>query len=113
LFTELTGSSEAPRRTSRALLIAPNRLLTGMLERIDREAPCARAGRPARITAKLNGLSDPDIVRALYRASRDGVEVDLVVRGICTLRPGVPDLSEQIPVVSLVGRVAQSSRLER
>ena len=113
LFNELTGSSEAPRRTSRALLIAPNRLLTGMLERIDREAAFARAGRPARITAKLNGLSDPDIVRALYRASRDGVDVDLVVRGICTLRPGVPDLSERIRVVSIVGRFLEHSRIYR
>jgi len=113
LFNELTGSSEAPRRTSRALLIAPNHLLTGILERIDREAAFARAGRPARITAKLNGLSDPDIVRALYRASRDGVDVDLVERGICTLRPGVPDLSDRIRVVSIVGRFLEHSRIYR
>jgi polyphosphate kinase len=113
LFNELTGSSEAPRRTSRALLIAPTHLLSGILERIDREAAFARAGRPARITAKLNGLSDPDIVRALYRASRDGVDVDLVVRGICTLRPGVPDLSDRIRVVSIVGRFLEHSRIYR
>jgi len=113
LFNELTGSSEAPRRTSRALLIAPSHLLTGILERIDREAAFARAGRPARITAKLNGLSDPDVVRALYRASRDGVDVDLVVRGICTLRPGVPDLSDRIRVVSIVGRFLEHSRIYR
>ncbi|HEY6827487.1 MAG TPA: polyphosphate kinase 1, partial [Gemmatimonadaceae bacterium] len=113
LFNELTGSSEPPRRTSRALLVAPTHLLSGILERIDREAAFARAGRPARITAKLNGLSDPDIVRALYRASRDGVEVDLVVRGICTLRPGVPELSERIRVVSIVGRFLEHSRIYR
>jgi len=113
LFNELTGSSEPPRRTSRALLVAPTHLLSAILERIDREAAFARAGRPARITAKLNGLSDPDIVRALYRASRDGVEVDLVVRGICTLRPGVPDLSERIRVVSVVGRFLEHSRIYR
>ncbi|MBW8839690.1 MAG: RNA degradosome polyphosphate kinase, partial [Gemmatimonadetes bacterium] len=113
LFNELTGSSEAPRRTSRALLIAPSHLLNGILERIDREAAFARAGRPARITAKLNGLSDPDIVRALYRASRDGVDVDLVVRGIRTLRPGVPDLSDRIRVVSIVGRFLEHSRIYR
>ena len=113
LFNELTGSSEPPRRTSRALLVAPTHLLSGILERIDREAAFARAGRPARITAKLNGLSDPDIVRALYRASRDGVEVDLVVRGICTLRPGGPELSERIRVVSIVGRVLEHSRIYR
>ena len=113
LFNELTGSSEPPRRTSRALLVAPTHLLSAILERIDREAAFARAGRPARITAKLNGLSDPDIVRALYRASRDGVEVDLVVRGICTLRPGVPELSERIRVVSIVGRFLEHSRIYR
>jgi polyphosphate kinase len=113
LFNELTGSSEPPRRTSRALLVAPSHLLTGILERIDREAAFARAGRPARVTAKLNGLSDPDIVRALYRASRDGVDVDLVVRGICTLRPGVPELSDRIRVVSIVGRFLEHSRIYR
>ena len=113
LFNELTGSSEPPRRTSRVLLIAPTHLLNGILERIDREAAFARAGRPARIAAKLNGLSDPDIVRALYRASCDGVEIDLAVRGICTLRPGVPELSERIRVVSIVGRFLEHSRIYR
>jgi polyphosphate kinase len=113
LFNELTGASEAPRHPSRRLLIAPHHLLPGMLEMIDREAAHARAGRPARITAKFNGLSDPDIVRALYRASTDGVEIDLVCRGICTLRPGVPGLSERIRVVSIVGRFLEHSRVYR
>jgi polyphosphate kinase len=113
LFNELTGASEAPRHPSRRLLVAPHHLLPGMLEMIDREAAHARAGRPARITAKLNGLSDPDIVRALYRASADGVEIDLVCRGICTLRPGVPGLSERIRVVSIVGRFLEHSRIYR
>ena len=99
LFNELTGTSEPPRRRSRALLVAPHHLLPAIIEQIDREAAHARAGRPARITAKLNGLSDPDVVRALYRASRDGVEIDLVVRGICTLRPGVPGRCERIRVI--------------
>ena len=113
LFNELTGASEAPRHASRRLLVAPHHLLPGMLELIDREAAHARAGRPARITAKLNGLSDPDAVRALYRASGDGVEIDLVVRGICTLRPGVPGLSDRIRVVSIVGRFLEHSRVYR
>ena len=113
LFNELTGMSEPPRRKSRALLVAPHHLLPAILERIDREAAHARAGREARITAKLNGLSDPDVVRALYRASRDGVEIDLVVRGICTLRPGVPARSERIHVESVVGRFLEHSRIYR
>jgi polyphosphate kinase len=113
LFNELTGMSEPPRRRSRALLVAPHHLLPAMLERIDREAAHARAGREARITAKLNGLSDPDIVRALYRASRDGVEIDLVVRGICTLRPQVSERSENIRVSSIVGRFLEHSRIYR
>jgi polyphosphate kinase len=113
LFNELTGMSEPPRRRSRALIVAPHHLLPAILEQIDREAAHARAGREARITAKLNGLSDPDVVRALYRASRDGVEVDLVVRGICTLRPGVPGRSERIRVRSIVGRFLEHSRIYR
>jgi polyphosphate kinase len=113
LFNELTGMSEPPRRKSRALLVAPHHLLPSILERIDREAAHARAGREARITAKLNGMSDPDVVRALYRASRDGVEIDLVVRGICTLRPGILGRSEGIRVESVVGRFLEHSRIYR
>ena len=113
LFNDLTGLSEPPRRASRALLVAPHHLLPGVVERIEREAAIARAGRPARITAKMNGLSDPDVVRALYRASQDGVEIDLVVRGICTLAPGVPGRSERIRVRSVVGRFLEHSRIYR
>jgi polyphosphate kinase len=113
LFNELTGASEAPRHASSRLLVAPHHLLPGILEAIDREAAHARAGRPARITAKFNGLSDPDAVRALYRASADGVEIDLLVRGICTLRPGVPGMSDRIRVVSVVGRFLEHSRVYR
>jgi polyphosphate kinase len=113
LFNELTGVSAAPRRTKQALLVAPQHLLPAILEQIDREAAHARAGRPAGITAKINGLSDPDVVRALYRASNDGVKIDLVVRGICTLRPGIPARSERVRVVSIVGRFLEHSRIYR
>ena len=113
LFNELTGVSAAPRRTKRSLLVAPQHLLPGIIEQIDREAAHARAGRPSRITAKINGLSDPDVARALYRASSDGVEIDLVVRGICTLRPGIPGRSERIRVSSIVGRFLEHSRIYR
>jgi polyphosphate kinase len=113
LFNDLTGLSEPPRRTSRALLVAPHHLLPGVVERIEREAAVARAGRPARISAKVNGLSDPEVVRALYRASQDGVEIDLVVRGICTLAPGVPGRSERIRVRSVLGRFLEHSRIYR
>jgi len=113
LFNELTGVSAAPRRAKQALLVAPQHLLPAIVEQIDREAAHARAGRPAGITAKINGLSDPDVVRALYRASNDGVQIDLVVRGICTLRPGVHARSERVRVVSIVGRFLEHSRIYR
>ncbi|HVF38876.1 MAG TPA: polyphosphate kinase 1 [Gemmatimonadaceae bacterium] len=113
LFNGLTGASTAPSGLSRGALIAPNQLLHALLEQIDAEAAHARAGRPARITFKLNGLSDADVVRALYRASHDGVDIDLIVRGICTLRPGMQGLSERIRVVSVVGRFLEHSRIYR
>ena len=113
LFNELTGTADAPQRSSSALLVAPHHLLPGILRRIEREAAHARAGRPARITMKLNGLSDAEVVRALYSAARDGVEIDLIVRGICTLRPGLPGKSERIRVISVVGRFLEHSRIYR
>jgi polyphosphate kinase len=94
LFNELTGSSHAPQVRLRQLLVAPTDLLDRLLALIEREAAHARAGRPARIRAKVNALSDSTIIQALYAASQDGVIIDLVVRGICTLRPGIPGLSE-------------------
>jgi polyphosphate kinase len=111
LFNELTGSSRAPRARLRHLLVAPSELLDGLLARIEREAAHARAGRGGRIRAKLNGLADTAVIQALYRASQAGVDVDLVVRGICTLRPGAPGLSERIRVVSILGQFLEHARI--
>ena len=111
LFNQLTGSSRAPGAALRRLLVAPEHLLPGLLERIEREADHARSGRPGRIRAKLNGLDDPEVIRALYDAAQAGVEIDLVVRGLCTLKPGVAGLSERIRVRSIVGRFLEHARI--
>jgi polyphosphate kinase len=111
LFNQLTGTSRAPVATLRRLLVAPEHLLPGLLQRIAREADHARRGRPGRIRAKLNGLDDPEIIAALYAASSAGVEIDLVVRGICTLKPGVAGLSERIRVRGLIGRFLEHARI--
>lgn len=113
LFNALTGSSRPPQGLTHGALVAPHQLLPAVLGLIEREIGHARAGRAAHITIKVNGLSDPEVVRALYRASREGVQVDLLVRGICTLRPGVPGQSERIRVVSVVGRFLEHSRIYR
>ncbi|MEO0409867.1 MAG: polyphosphate kinase 1, partial [Cyanobacteria bacterium P01_A01_bin.135] len=109
LFNHLTGY--ARQENYRKLLVAPVSLRRRMLELIDREASHAKNGQPAAIRAKMNALLDPEIIRALYRASRAGVEIDLVVRGICCLRPGIPGLSETIRVVSVIGRFLEHSRI--
>ncbi|HWC72317.1 MAG TPA: polyphosphate kinase 1, partial [Gemmatimonadales bacterium] len=111
LFNELTGSTQAPQVRLRHLLVAPTDLLDRLLALIDREASHARAGRPGRIRAKLNALSDSTVIQALYKASQDGVAIDLVVRGICTLRPGIPGISERIRVVSILGRFLEHARI--
>jgi polyphosphate kinase len=111
LFNELTGSGHAPRVHLRHLLAAPTGLLDRLLAMIERETAHARAGRAGRIRAKLNALSDSTVIQALYRASQTGVDIDLVVRGICTLRPGVPGLSERIRVVSILGRFLEHGRI--
>jgi polyphosphate kinase len=111
LFNSLTGYSR--QRLYRKLLVAPANMRGRFMELIEREENFARAGAPGggRIIAKMNALVDTEAVAALYRASQAGVEIDLIVRGICCLRPGVPGLSDRIRVVSIVGRFLEHSRL--
>ena len=109
LFNYLTGYSK--QTDYRRLLIAPVNLREKLMMLIERETENARAGKPARIIAKLNRLADPVIIQALYDASKAGVSIDLIVRGICLLRPGVADLSENIRVRSVVGRFLEHSRI--
>jgi polyphosphate kinase len=109
LFNSLTGYSR--QRLYRKLLVAPANLRTRIIELVDREAEHARAGRPARIVGKMNALVDADVIEALYRASRAGVDIALVCRGICCLRPGVPEVSDRISVVSIIGRFLEHSRI--
>ena len=109
LFNSLTGMSRQKRY--RKLLVAPANLRERTMELIDREAVHAKAGRGGRIIAKMNALVDPGVIEALYRASQAGVEIDLIVRGICCLLPGVPGVSERIRVVSIIGRFLEHSRL--
>lgn len=109
LFNFLTGYSYQTKY--RKLLIAPIELREKMLEFINRETKNKLAGKEARIIVKINSLTDDKIVRALYRASQADVQIDLIVRGICVLRPGLPGLSENIRVVSVVGRFLEHSRV--
>jgi polyphosphate kinase len=110
-FNELMGSSGPPGKEYRHLWVAPYSMASELTRRIDREVANARQGRPARIEAKLNGITDRKVVRALYAAAAEGVEVDLVVRSICTLRPGVVGLSEKIRVRSILGRFLEHARV--
>ncbi len=109
LFNLLTGYSRQTRY--RKILLAPTTLRSRIIELIGTEADEARKGRPARIAFKMNSLVDPKVIESLYAASDAGVEIDLIVRGICCLRPGVPGLSESIRVRSLVGRFLEHSRI--
>jgi polyphosphate kinase len=109
LFNFLTTGVGESRRFQK-LLLGPRSLKRGLIERIEREATHAREQKPALIQMKMNALEDPDIVRALYRASQAGVQIDLIVRDTCRLRPGVPGLSENIRVLSIVGRFLEHAR---
>ena len=109
LFNFLTAYSE--KNDFRKLLVAPINLRQEMVDLIKRETANAKKGLPARIVAKMNRLADVEIIRALYEASQAGVEIDLIVRGICMLRPQVKGLSENITVRSVVGRLLEHSRV--
>jgi polyphosphate kinase len=109
VFDFLTSLSK-PARMER-MLVAPFDMLPRIKGLIEREAEHARAGRPARIVAKMNALADEEVVAALYAASQAGVDVDLLVRGICVLRPGLPGVSDRIRVVSIVDRFLEHSRV--
>jgi polyphosphate kinase len=109
IFLELTSLTRVPKL--RRLLQSPFTLHDALLAKIGREAANARAGRPARIVAKMNSLLEQRVIAALYAASNAGVEIDLIVRGICALRPGIPGVSERIRVRSIVGRMLEHSRV--
>ncbi|MFO0930888.1 MAG: polyphosphate kinase 1 [Gemmataceae bacterium] len=106
LFNYLTGYCELPQW--RKLAVAPSRLQAFMIEMIDREAALGEKGR---IIAKLNGVLEPEVIKACYRASQAGVKIDLICRGICALRPGLPGVSENIRVISIVDRFLEHSRI--
>ena len=109
VFQQLTGLGKVSRL--RRLIQAPFRLHEAICERIAREAEHAREGRPARIVARMNSLNEKRIIQALYEASQAGVRVQLIVRGICTLRPGIPGVSDNIEVRSVLGRFLEHSRV--
>jgi polyphosphate kinase len=109
IFNALTGFSR--QSEYRTLLVAPANMRQRFTDMVKREAANARAGKPARIIAKMNALVDPEIIQHLYEASQAGVDVDLIVRGICCLRPGLPGVSDRIKVISIVGRFLEHSRI--
>jgi polyphosphate kinase len=109
LFNLLTGICQF--QEMKRLLVAPFDLHERLLALIAREAKNARRGLPARIIAKINSLAEPQIIHALYRASQAGVKIDLIVRGVCCLRPGVPGVSENITVRSIVDRFLEHMRV--
>jgi polyphosphate kinase len=109
LFNALTGFSR--QRLYRKLIMAPANMRSRFLEMIEREAKHAAEGRGGRIIAKMNAIVDPEIIEALYDASRAGVQIDLIVRGICCLRPGIEGVSDHIRVISIVGRFLEHSRV--
>lgn len=109
LFNQLSGY--APKSSFHRLLVAPRTVRTGLIQRIRREEDAARAGKEAWIKIKANSIVDEKTIDALYRASQAGVKIDIVERGICSLKPGVPGLSENIRVRSILGRLLEHSRI--
>ncbi|MBK6596541.1 MAG: polyphosphate kinase 1 [Proteobacteria bacterium] len=109
LFLQLTSLTQTPRLSR--LIQSPFGLHAAMLAKIEREAAHARAGNPARIIAKMNSLVEAEAIEALYRASCAGVKIDLIVRGVCAVRPGIPGVSDNIRVRSIVGRFLEHSRV--
>ncbi len=109
LFQQLTGLGKFTGMTK--LLQSPFTLHDAIIEKIHRETLHAENGEPGRIVAKMNALIEPEVIEALYKASRAGVQVQLIVRGLCALRPGIPGLSENITITSLVGRFLEHSRV--
>jgi polyphosphate kinase len=109
LFNFLTAFSR--QQSYRKLLVAPVTLRDQMMAMIQRETAHCQNGQPGRITAKMNSLVDPAIIRLLYEASQAGVEVDLIIRGICCLKPGIVGISENIRVISIIGRFLEHSRI--
>jgi len=109
LFQQLSGLG--PVIKLKRLLQSPFTLHKGVMEKIERETEHAKAGKPARIIAKMNALNEPSVIELLYKASIAGVQIDLIVRGACTLKPGLPGISENIRVRSIVGRFLEHSRV--
>jgi polyphosphate kinase len=109
LFNLMTGYAHP--RESHHLLISPFDLRDGLVRRIRREAEHAQAGQAAHIIAKMNGLEDPVVIEELYAASQAGVQIDLIVRGLCCLRPGIPDVSDRIRVISIIDRYLEHARI--
>ena len=109
LFNQLSGY--APKSSFHRLLVAPRTVRSGLIQRIRREEDAARAGKEAWIKIKVNSIVDEKTIDALYRASQAGVKIDIVERGICSLKPGVPGLSENIRVRSILGRFLEHSRI--
>jgi polyphosphate kinase len=109
VFNLLTGYSN--QTEYRGLVVAPARLRKRLEELIEREAEHAAAGRPARLIIKVNALTDDQMIRVLYRASQAGLDIELLVRGVCSLRPGIPGISDRIHVRSIVGRFLEHSRI--
>jgi polyphosphate kinase len=109
VFQQITGMGK--KISPELILNAPFKLMKGLIQLIQHEKAAAREGKAARIIAKVNALTDPTIIQELYCASRAGVKIDLIVRGICCLKPGVPNVSENIRVISTIGRFLEHSRV--